>query len=41
MANKPKDVSEFDFKDLLKYWDSEKFKVRFIFYVLIDSFFCF
>ncbi|KAH0700764.1 hypothetical protein KY290_010262 [Solanum tuberosum] len=26
MANKPKDVSEFDFKDLLKYWDSEKFK---------------
>jgi len=41
MENKPKDVSEFDFKDLLKYWDSEKFKVRFIFYVLIDSFFCF
>ncbi|KAH0669637.1 hypothetical protein KY285_023798 [Solanum tuberosum] len=26
MANKPKDVSESDFKDLLKYWDSEKFK---------------
>ncbi|KAG5620309.1 hypothetical protein H5410_005527 [Solanum commersonii] len=26
MENKPKDVSEFDFKDLLKYWDSEKFK---------------
>jgi len=29
MANKPKDVSESDFKDLVKYWDSEKFKVRF------------
>ncbi|KAH0644582.1 hypothetical protein KY284_032466 [Solanum tuberosum] len=27
MANKPKDVSEFDFKDL-KYWDSEKFKEK-------------
>ncbi|KAG5606637.1 hypothetical protein H5410_028129 [Solanum commersonii] len=28
MANKPKDVSEFDFKDLLKYWDFEKFKEK-------------
>ncbi|KAG5616460.1 hypothetical protein H5410_016284 [Solanum commersonii] len=28
MANKPKDVSESDFKDLLKYWDSEKFKAE-------------
>uniref|UniRef100_M1D8F0 Ubiquitin n=1 Tax=Solanum tuberosum TaxID=4113 RepID=M1D8F0_SOLTU len=28
MANKPKDVSESDFKDLLKYWDSKKFKAE-------------
>ncbi|KAH0678947.1 hypothetical protein KY284_020032 [Solanum tuberosum] len=28
MANKPKDVSESDFKDLLKYWDFEKFKEK-------------
>lgn len=26
MENKPKDVSEFDFKDFFKYWASEKFK---------------
>ncbi|TMW81370.1 hypothetical protein EJD97_010036, partial [Solanum chilense] len=35
MANKPKDVSKSDFKDFFKYWASEKFKVRFIFQVLI------
>ncbi|KAG5631174.1 hypothetical protein H5410_002891 [Solanum commersonii] len=28
MANKPKDVSESDFKDLLKYWNSEKFRLK-------------
>ncbi|WMV54784.1 hypothetical protein MTR67_048169 [Solanum verrucosum] len=28
MENKPKDVSESDFKDLLKYWDSENFKAE-------------